>query len=150
MSSLPAAIRDRKDLPVSQVLVHSARTSIADMPRLYKAADAFVLPTHGEGWGLPLLEAMAMVSCYAALYRHAMKFNPFRWLCPLFVCSKCCLALSCVVLPQGLPVIATDWGGHLHFMNKHNSLLVPVQEMAPAHDPLARMPRIQSLTHLVI
>eukprot|EP00421_Protoceratium_reticulatum_P004913 CAMPEP_0168360246 /NCGR_PEP_ID=MMETSP0228-20121227/2064_1 /TAXON_ID=133427 /ORGANISM="Protoceratium reticulatum, Strain CCCM 535 (=CCMP 1889)" /LENGTH=814 /DNA_ID=CAMNT_0008372911 /DNA_START=67 /DNA_END=2509 /DNA_ORIENTATION=- len=29
------------------------------MPRLYRAADAFVLPTHGEGWGLPLIEAMA-------------------------------------------------------------------------------------------
>lgn len=30
-----------------------------DMPRLYAAADAFVLPTRGEGWGLPYLEAMA-------------------------------------------------------------------------------------------
>jgi FkbM family methyltransferase len=30
-----------------------------DMPRLYRAADAFVLPTRGEGWGLPLMEAMA-------------------------------------------------------------------------------------------
>lgn len=36
-----------------------------DMPRaalrnLYAAADAFVLPTRGEGWGLPIAEAMAM------------------------------------------------------------------------------------------
>eukprot|EP01105_Mastigella_eilhardi_P022825 TRINITY_DN5681_c0_g1_i4.p2 TRINITY_DN5681_c0_g1~~TRINITY_DN5681_c0_g1_i4.p2 ORF type:complete len:136 (-),score=31.59 TRINITY_DN5681_c0_g1_i4:63-470(-) len=30
------------------------------MPRLYRAADAFVLPTRGEGWGLPIMEAMAM------------------------------------------------------------------------------------------
>lgn len=30
------------------------------MPALYKAADAFVLPTHGEGWGMPILEAMAV------------------------------------------------------------------------------------------
>lgn len=29
------------------------------MPALYHVADAFVLPTHGEGWGLPLLEALA-------------------------------------------------------------------------------------------
>ncbi|CAA6668467.1 unnamed protein product [Spirodela intermedia] len=28
--------------------------------RLYKAADAFVLPSRGEGWGRPLVEAMAM------------------------------------------------------------------------------------------
>jgi glycosyltransferase involved in cell wall biosynthesis len=30
------------------------------MPALYAAADCFVLPTHGEGWGLPTMEAMAM------------------------------------------------------------------------------------------
>jgi glycosyltransferase involved in cell wall biosynthesis/Tfp pilus assembly protein PilF len=30
------------------------------MPQLYKAADAFVLPTRGEGWGIPYMEAMAM------------------------------------------------------------------------------------------
>ena len=30
------------------------------MPALYAAADAFVLPTHGEGWCLPCVEAMAM------------------------------------------------------------------------------------------
>ena len=29
------------------------------MPSLYRAADAFVLPTRGEGWGLPFMEAMA-------------------------------------------------------------------------------------------
>ena len=29
------------------------------MPRLYAACDAFVLPTRGEGWGFPFLEAMA-------------------------------------------------------------------------------------------
>ncbi|EYU19841.1 hypothetical protein ABFS82_06G082900 [Erythranthe guttata] len=31
-----------------------------DLPRLYLAADAFVLPTRGEGWGRPIVEAMAM------------------------------------------------------------------------------------------
>lgn len=30
------------------------------MPSLYAAADAFVLPTRGEGFGLPFMEAMAM------------------------------------------------------------------------------------------
>ncbi len=30
-----------------------------DMPALFAAADAFVLPTRGEGWGMPLIEAMA-------------------------------------------------------------------------------------------
>ncbi|GAB2274910.1 hypothetical protein Dimus_009680 [Dionaea muscipula] len=31
-----------------------------DLPRLYKSADAFVLPSRGEGWGRPIVEAMAM------------------------------------------------------------------------------------------
>ncbi len=31
-----------------------------DLPSLYAAADAFVLPTRGEGWGIPFMEAMAM------------------------------------------------------------------------------------------
>eukprot|EP01018_Ginkgo_biloba_P012276 Gb_00702 [translate_table: standard] len=31
-----------------------------DLPRLYKAAAAFVLPSRGEGWGRPHVEAMAM------------------------------------------------------------------------------------------
>ncbi len=31
----------------------------ADLPRLYASADAFVLPTRGEGWGRPFMEALA-------------------------------------------------------------------------------------------
>jgi glycosyltransferase involved in cell wall biosynthesis len=34
--------------------------SATEMPRLYAAADAYVLPTRGEGWGRPYMEAMAM------------------------------------------------------------------------------------------
>ncbi len=32
----------------------------ADMPSLYKSVDCFVLPSRGEGWGRPQVEAMAM------------------------------------------------------------------------------------------
>jgi hypothetical protein len=35
------------------------RYSRADMRDMLRAADAFVLPTRGEGWGLPIAEAMA-------------------------------------------------------------------------------------------
>ena len=41
------------------ILVLDRLLSAADMPRLYRAADCFVLPTRGEGWGRPFLEAMA-------------------------------------------------------------------------------------------
>jgi len=34
--------------------------SYARLPSLYAASDAFLLATHGEGWGLPIAEAMAM------------------------------------------------------------------------------------------
>lgn len=30
------------------------------VPQMYKLADCFVLPSHGEGWGLPYAESMAM------------------------------------------------------------------------------------------
>jgi len=30
------------------------------LPSLYKSVDSLVLPSHGEGWGLPLIEAMSM------------------------------------------------------------------------------------------
>jgi glycosyltransferase involved in cell wall biosynthesis len=33
--------------------------SAAELPRLYASADAFVLPTRGEGWGRPFMEALA-------------------------------------------------------------------------------------------
>lgn len=43
-----------------RVVVFDADPGSHGMPRLYRAADAFVLPTRGEGWGRPLMEAMAM------------------------------------------------------------------------------------------
>jgi len=46
------------DLP--RVVVLSLEMPLADMPRLYKGADCFVLPSRGEGWGRPHIEAMSM------------------------------------------------------------------------------------------
>jgi GT2 family glycosyltransferase len=43
----PVAILHNQDFPVQQ------------LGALYRSADCFVLPTRGEGWGLPILEAMA-------------------------------------------------------------------------------------------
>lgn len=43
--------------PIYVIDTHIAQV---DLPRVYKAAHAFVLPSRGEGWGRPLVEAMSM------------------------------------------------------------------------------------------
>jgi glycosyltransferase involved in cell wall biosynthesis len=47
----------REETPAIRI-VHDS-IPVNDMPRLYRGADCFVLPTRGEGWGRPLMEAMA-------------------------------------------------------------------------------------------
>ncbi len=47
----------REEAPAIRFLHDSI--PVNDMPRLYHSADCFVLPTRGEGWGRPLMEAMA-------------------------------------------------------------------------------------------
>lgn len=42
------------------IIVLDRDMSDADIRALYRSADAFVLPTRGEGWGIPFQEAMAM------------------------------------------------------------------------------------------
>ena len=42
------------------VLILDEPLDQTELPSLYRAADAFVLPTRGEGWGRPVMEAMAM------------------------------------------------------------------------------------------
>jgi len=34
--------------------------TISQLVLLFQQSDCFVLPTHGEGWGLPIVEAMSM------------------------------------------------------------------------------------------
>jgi glycosyltransferase involved in cell wall biosynthesis len=41
------------------VLLHNVRLPQHQMGSLYRSCDCFVLPTRGEGWGMPILEAMA-------------------------------------------------------------------------------------------
>eukprot|EP00455_Lapot_gusevi_P031325 TRINITY_DN3390_c0_g1_i3.p1 TRINITY_DN3390_c0_g1~~TRINITY_DN3390_c0_g1_i3.p1 ORF type:complete len:140 (-),score=4.89 TRINITY_DN3390_c0_g1_i3:26-445(-) len=65
---------------------------MSEMGELYRHMDSFVLPTRGEGWGLPILEAMM----------------------------------------AGLPAIATNWSGHLDFLNDRNGYLIEVDHMSLA------------------
>ncbi len=41
------------------IIMHNTKFADYQMPTLYRSADCFVLPTRGEGWGMPILEAMA-------------------------------------------------------------------------------------------
>ncbi|MBX2989653.1 MAG: glycosyltransferase [Bacteroidetes bacterium] len=50
--------RERSSLPAIEVIDDQIATS--ELPALYKTFDAFVLPSRGEGWGRPFMEAMAM------------------------------------------------------------------------------------------
>lgn len=41
------------------IFLYNCKIDDYQMPTLYRSADCFVLPTRGEGWGMPILEAMA-------------------------------------------------------------------------------------------
>eukprot|EP00238_Polyblepharides_amylifera_P011874 CAMPEP_0196591410 /NCGR_PEP_ID=MMETSP1081-20130531/69530_1 /TAXON_ID=36882 /ORGANISM="Pyramimonas amylifera, Strain CCMP720" /LENGTH=414 /DNA_ID=CAMNT_0041914765 /DNA_START=201 /DNA_END=1445 /DNA_ORIENTATION=+ len=44
----------------AQVFLIGEHIPTTELPRLFKSVDAFVLPSRGEGWGRPHVEAMAM------------------------------------------------------------------------------------------
>ena len=54
------AVELGKDVAVLPRVHFSPRLQSTEMPSLYAAADVFVLPSRGEGWGRPHVEAMAM------------------------------------------------------------------------------------------
>lgn len=85
-----------------------------EMGGLYTGADAFVLPTKGEGFGLPILEA------------------------------KAC----------GIPVIATNWSGHLDFCDNTDTFLLEYTNFSKAFEQHAWQgewvePDIQHLKYLL-
>ncbi len=49
--------RTMEDIPPIKVISESLEEDL--MPSLFASADAFVLPTRGEGWGIPFMESMA-------------------------------------------------------------------------------------------
>jgi len=53
-----AGINNTSLLPAVKLL--NTMLPYTKLPSLYKSANCFVLASHGEGWGLPLTEAMAM------------------------------------------------------------------------------------------
>lgn len=49
----------RSSEDVAPLIILSEQLSEAEMPHLYASANAYVMPSRGEGWGRPYIEAMA-------------------------------------------------------------------------------------------
>jgi glycosyltransferase involved in cell wall biosynthesis len=54
-----ARILQRDPNHIPDIVFHDANIPGHQMPDLYRSANCFVLPTRGEGWGRPFMEAMA-------------------------------------------------------------------------------------------
>lgn len=52
-----AQATERPTAPIT--VIYNQPLKIDQLRELYQSADCFVLPTRGEGWGMPILEAMA-------------------------------------------------------------------------------------------
>lgn len=74
------------------IIITAQHLNSQQLKGIYTRGQAFVLPTRGEGVGLPFLESLA----------------------------------------SGTPVITTAWGGHMDFLTKNNSFLVPYKLRNPA------------------
>jgi len=62
-SFMQSFLEDNEDLKAEdlpQVIFIRDQLPYSKFPSLYKAVDSVVLATHGEGWGLPLIEGMSM------------------------------------------------------------------------------------------
>lgn len=69
----------------SGVVVLDRPMELTDVPRLYRAADAFVVASHGEGWGRPHMEATAMgLPTIGIRWSGNLDFmNDLRWVGPV-------------------------------------------------------------------
>jgi glycosyltransferase involved in cell wall biosynthesis len=64
-----------RESDMAPILLLEEFVSESDMPGLYAACDIFVLPSRGEGWGLPYLEAMAAGKpCIATAWGASLEF----------------------------------------------------------------------------
>lgn len=69
ITSLFPANQEAKHLPPFIFLPPGIKQ--ADMPSLYRAVDCFVLPSRGEGWGRPHVEAVSSGrDCVGIVHRH--------------------------------------------------------------------------------
>lgn len=127
--------------------------------RMIRGADAFVLATHGEGWGRPAMEG-APTSSHLATPTQAWHVCalPYRACCARALhcsrnglptchdthvliallactcaCSHCMLARAFTAMAMELPVIATNWSGFTEFMTDDTAYLLTVDKLDDVH-----------------
>jgi hypothetical protein len=97
------------------------------LPRLYASADAFVLPSRGEGWGRPYMEAMAMgVPTIGSRWSGNLDFmhDGNSWLVDGDV----------VPVPETAQGHSNLYGGHSWFEPSQESLVAALREVYARRD----------------
>jgi glycosyltransferase involved in cell wall biosynthesis len=82
-----------------RIMIKNQKVDEKDMPMFYKEADCFILPSRGEAFNLPALEAMS--------------------------CS--------------LPVIVSDFGGHLDFVSEKVGWIIPIKKLKHLSERLCKI-----------
>jgi len=82
-----------------RIMIKNEKVDEINMPFFYNEADCYILPSRGEAFNLPALEAMS----------------------------------------SSLPVIVSDFGGHLDFVNEDFSWLVPVKRLSHLSERLCKI-----------
>ena len=112
---------------------------------MYRSMDCFVLPTRGEGWGRPIVEAMAMGLPVIGKAHVAT----LRW----SVCYLRCLLTTCWG-SAGVRA-ATAWSGPSEFLTVENSYPLKFTERAiddvnsPFYGHSMAEPSVEHLTELM-
>jgi glycosyltransferase involved in cell wall biosynthesis len=107
------------------------RLPSAAMPRLYEAADAYVLPSRGEGWGRPYMEALAMgLPTIASRFSGNLEFmdDDTSWL----------IDGELVPVPEDADVFNSFYKGHKWFQADVDMLAAAMQEVASDPDAARR------------
>jgi len=122
-SELETAARAAGRSDTAPVKLLSEVLSPADLARLYASADAYVLPSRGEGWGRPYMEALAMgLPTIASAWSGPTEFmvREDSWL----------IEGELVPLPEDHGVYADDVRGHRWFEPDIGELTTALQEIA--------------------
>jgi glycosyltransferase involved in cell wall biosynthesis len=108
---------------LAPIHLYTERLDALDLPRLYAAADAYVLPSRGEGWGRPFMEALALgLPTVASRYAGVLAFmdDSYSWL----------VDGSLVAVPDDAELFNSLYRGHRWFEADVDALTATLREIA--------------------